>query len=598
MAGKSEADSGALAHILQRLLTEESQKLSSYIHNSHRDLAARLELHVLRWGVAAAQCRDLDDLTAMGMEPEMKKGTFTGMSLQPSFDTVDNTDDGRPLEEESFQGATTWSKVLQPTFDSAIPSLENTFAEGEFPQLRTDDELLHATVIANTQADQDHVCRELSTASQDVESYGRTTSRTSNKAPIRIRSQSGLESHTPWAKKVVSHPMFELSFTGLIFFSALCMGLEQQYQGIDAGYRLQARGFRRSAEETWPWAGGFILFSEMFFGVVFTVEVILKVAVFRLDFCRSLWNIYDTLIVACWLIQNLRLLSVFLPPSMLRLARLGRLMRLLRFAKAFQVLDVLHLLARSLAACLSALLWSAVLVFILMLATAILLVFLLQSECENESIPVEGRLELYKYFGTFSSGFFSMYEITMGNWVPISRTIIENVSDWYIIFVVVYRTLVGFAVLKVVTAIFNAETFRVMQCDDDVMLMHKERQIVTHTRRMEQLLLEGDDSGDGVLTIDEFKDLMADKRVQKWLAAQEIELKDVEVAFSLIDLSGDGSVSAEELVRGLARLKGAARSVDVLTMMQKLQRIESTVEKMEGELSMHSSAAFSSGNVS
>eukprot|EP00929_Paragymnodinium_shiwhaense_P110682 TRINITY_DN7787_c0_g1_i1.p1 TRINITY_DN7787_c0_g1~~TRINITY_DN7787_c0_g1_i1.p1 ORF type:complete len:557 (-),score=98.38 TRINITY_DN7787_c0_g1_i1:447-2117(-) len=407
-----------------------------------------------------------------------------------------------------------------------------------------------------------------------LESIIHTCTSGREKKEIKIR-EAAKHKKLSRAQALITHPLFELAFAIMIFCNALCMAFEQQYEGIDAGYKLQLGGFQRSAEDTWQDAESWFLVFETFFGCIFTIEVTIKLCVFGREFWLSLWNDYDLVIVACWLIQNLDMISsVGLPPLVLRLARLGRLLRLLRFAKAFQVFDVLRLLVRSMEACLTALMWSAMCVLLVMMGTTILMVSLLQEEINNEQIAYEARQDLYLYFGTFTRGFLSLFELTMGNWVPIARTMIEHVSEWYIVFIFFYRTLVGFAVLKVVTAIFNAETFRVTQTDDDVMIMHKERAIAIHTKRMQQLLLEGDASQDGHLTISEFSDLMADRGVKKWLAAQEIEFKDIEVAFALIDTSGDGRINAEELVRGLAALKGPAKSVDVLTMMHALTRIE------------------------
>eukprot|EP00929_Paragymnodinium_shiwhaense_P123291 TRINITY_DN9697_c0_g1_i1.p1 TRINITY_DN9697_c0_g1~~TRINITY_DN9697_c0_g1_i1.p1 ORF type:complete len:402 (-),score=64.15 TRINITY_DN9697_c0_g1_i1:73-1278(-) len=385
----------------------------------------------------------------------------------------------------------------------------------------------------------------------------------------------------PFGKRFINHPATELVFAGLIFFNALCMGLEQQYYSLDVAYRLQLTGSTQSAEDTWPYAERTLVAVEFGFGVAFTLEVILKIAIYRRDFHRSWWNLYDSAIISCWLIQSLDIFSVFMPPMVLRLVRAGRLLRLLRFAKAFQVFDVLHLLVRSLLACMTALMWSALFLLIVMMGAAILMVYMLQAECENEAIPLEGRLQLYSYFGSFTRGFFSLYELTMGNPIPISRAVIEHVSEWYMIVFILYRTFVGFAVLKVVTAIFNAETFRVTQTDDDIMLMHKERQIAIHAKRMQQLLLEGDDSQDGYLNMEEFQNLLADKRVKKWLLAQEVEVHHVRAAFEMIDASGDGRICPEELVRGIARLKGSARSVDVLMLMDKLSGIEALVHELE-----------------
>merc|ERR1712232_1351369 len=109
------------------------------------------------------------------------------------------------------------------------------------------------------------------------------------------------------------------------------------------------------------------------FGILFTLEVVVKVTVLRTSFVHSLWNLYDTIIVLLWLLQVSASFSMLISPFLLRLGRIGRFLRLLRFVKAFQIFDVLHLLVHSLHACMSALLWSMVLLSLLMLITGLIL---------------------------------------------------------------------------------------------------------------------------------------------------------------------------------------------------------------------------------
>eukprot|EP00929_Paragymnodinium_shiwhaense_P009491 TRINITY_DN11367_c0_g2_i1.p1 TRINITY_DN11367_c0_g2~~TRINITY_DN11367_c0_g2_i1.p1 ORF type:complete len:132 (+),score=20.87 TRINITY_DN11367_c0_g2_i1:3-398(+) len=120
--------------------------------------------------------------------------------------------------------------------------------------------------------------------------------------------------------------------------------------------------------------------------------------------------------------------------------------------------------------------------------------------------------------------------------------------------------------------------------------MERERQIKMHTVRMHHLLSEGDESQDGFLSLEEFHDLLADKRIQTWLSAQDIEVKDVDLAYRLIDEGGDGRVSTEELVRGFARLKGAAKSIDMLTVIHAFDRVESLLKRLDADLHARSSA--------
>eukprot|EP00929_Paragymnodinium_shiwhaense_P050577 TRINITY_DN25461_c0_g1_i1.p1 TRINITY_DN25461_c0_g1~~TRINITY_DN25461_c0_g1_i1.p1 ORF type:complete len:662 (-),score=113.44 TRINITY_DN25461_c0_g1_i1:411-2246(-) len=552
-----------VAALLQRLLAEERESLLQYVSTSHEALAMRVQEHLVEF----LQEESTEEPKEPAGSPKWPKRCDT--IKEPA------TDEPWPCSVEV---------VSDPTVVSLSPNLAGSGSTTE-PQSSLE---LDMEVIEQQELPQDGKavqCEDIPTrkdsqCSQSSLPSSPTMQKATSRASTIRQSDVKIES---WAERCIKNPLFESIFAVLILVSAVSMGLEQQYQGFDLAYKMSIPGYR-PAEETWPHARSLFLVAENFFGVVFTLEVVLKLVVLRVEFFRSFWNLYDTTIILFWIIQNLTLFAISVDPLVLRLARMCRLLRLLRFVKAFQVFDVLHLLVHSLLACMTALMWSMVFLMLVMIGTSIIMIYLLEDEVQNPNIPIDQRLLLYKYFGNFSNGLFSMYELTMGNWVNISRCVVDNVSEWFILFFVIYRTLVGFAVLKVITAIFNSETFRISQSDDAIMVMHKERQIAIHTRRMQALLLEGDESEDGYLSLEEFKDLLGDPRVLKWLAAQEIEVKDISLAFKMIDESGDGRISPEELVRGFSRLKGAARSIDIVTIMHAFHRLEVMMDRLEARV--------------
>ena len=44
---------------------------------------------------------------------------------------------------------------------------------------------------------------------------------------------------------------------------------------------------------------------------------------------------------------------------------------------------------------------------------------------------------------------YSMFEITLANWPPVSRLLAENVSEWFMLFGVLHKLAIGFAVVSV-----------------------------------------------------------------------------------------------------------------------------------------------------
>merc|ERR1712048_174930 len=120
------------------------------------------------------------------------------------------------------------------------------------------------------------------------------------------------------------------------------------------------------------------------------------------------------------------------------------LLRLLRLVKTVQVFDVLSLMMGSLQASATVLLWSIVLLFFIMLSSALFLQYMLEEYMLNEEHPQQDREDIYGYFGSFSRAFLTMFELTLGNWVPVTRLLNNNVSEWFGPFLLTYQALVAF----------------------------------------------------------------------------------------------------------------------------------------------------------
>merc|ERR1712151_1047632 len=117
---------------------------------------------------------------------------------------------------------------------------------------------------------------------------------------------------------------------------------------------------------------------------------------------------------------------------LLRLLCRLKLVRIARMIKTIQLLDSLQVLIGSISACTSVLVWSASVLGLTMSMISILLNALLMScmkaETEDCDITEDTRLQLYIYFGSFSRSMYTMFEVTLGNFVPVTRFLTENIS--------------------------------------------------------------------------------------------------------------------------------------------------------------------------
>merc|ERR1711972_939756 len=136
------------------------------------------------------------------------------------------------------------------------------------------------------------------------------------------------------------------------------------------------------------------------------------------------------MIVLVWFIGKMEN-KLPINPQLIRLTRLAKLVRLVRLVKKIQGLDSLFLMTTSLRGSASILGWTCCLLLVVLLLNALLLnQALIEFYFKNESVPLDKRMEVFRYFGTFTTSLFSMFELTLANWPPISRTLYENVSEW------------------------------------------------------------------------------------------------------------------------------------------------------------------------
>jgi Ca2+-binding EF-hand superfamily protein len=197
--------------------------------------------------------------------------------------------------------------------------------------------------------------------------------------------------------------------------------------------------------------------------------------------------------------------------------------------------------------------------------------------------PLEERQELYIFFGTFSRATFSMFELTFANWPPIARLLSERVSQWFMLFMMIYKMTLGFCLVGVVNGVFMQETLNVASLDDHIMLRKRSAAVNMLNEKMRRLFKSADTSEDGMLNREEVKGILEDKEVQKWMSGMEINVfvEDSERLFDLLDEDGSGELTLMELIKGVTKLRGNARSLDIQYMMNKVEHVEKICKQLE-----------------
>jgi len=268
--------------------------------------------------------------------------------------------------------------------------------------------------------------------------------------------------------------------------------------------------------------------------------------------------------VGFWYFETLSgSVSLPLDPMLLRLFRLVRLMRMVRLVRFFEKFDALYLMMTSIKGSIAALAWSSILLLVVQMMLALFIATILEGYLISDETDGD-KHKVYEYYGTFSRAMLTMFEITLGNWIPVTRVMMKNVTEAYVIFALIHKFIIGFAVVMVITGVFVQETMKVAQTDNTIMLRQRERASKLHVKKISALFAVADSDGSGRLDAEEFAEVCADPSVKVWISAMGLDVSNASTVFEqLTHQLGVEDLSAEELVVGVSRLKGSARNMDM-----------------------------------
>lgn len=375
-----------------------------------------------------------------------------------------------------------------------------------------------------------------------------------------------LESFKMWLQS----NSYEFAMALLLCINVFFMAMEAQIAGLDIGYDLKVitKGRPPNVDE---WDLCFLI-ADVIFTALFALDVLVRICVLRRLFFELPMNYIDLAVSITSLVEMTvtELLTLPLSPVLFRLLRIGKLFRAIRMVHMTNMLASLHLLVKCLIASCNMLFWSFCLLTFLQCVAGLVISTLCRGFLQDESVNVELRQEVYLYFGTFSRTILTMFEILFANWGPPCRILVENVNEWFSIFFLFYRCVLGFAVLNVVNAVFVQQTMKTASTDEELAFKQKEKDVALYTRKVKSLFQTMDQSGDGAINLEEFAKLVKSPKLKFWMSQLELEYHDLLSLFEFLD-NGDGEITLMEFIEGAARLKGSAKALDIWRLETKIE---------------------------
>lgn len=372
---------------------------------------------------------------------------------------------------------------------------------------------------------------------------------------------------------------YELVMGLLIIANSISMFVEFEFQGYVVGHSLDYPRMQKPPEQVWPSAQHVFDTMNLAFTITFLVDIVLRIGFLRSEFFRLSFNWLDFLVVLCSVVEILFEELLPLDTVFIRLLRLGKVARAIRVVRQTEGMSSLIMLLKCVQASFNTLCWSLSFIVVLQCIAGMVISQVVSQYMMDDTISLEARRAVFRYYGTFTSTFLTMFEVLLANWAPAARILVDNISDIWVYVFVVYRCVVGFAILNVVNAVFIQQTMRVAQADQELIIKQRIRAEAAYASKMRQFFEKLDTNHSGFLTWEDFNAALQQPELRSWMATLDLESYDLVNLFHLID-DGDGRITVAEFLEGAIRLRGLAKSVDLAQVLNTTRRLDAKMEAL------------------
>lgn len=310
---------------------------------------------------------------------------------------------------------------------------------------------------------------------------------------------------------------------------------------------------------------------ETIFGVIFTIELFLKIFAMGRDFLIEpdwKWNVFDSTLVFFQLtdmvleevLKDHQGNSMQQNVNLMRLLRVLRLLRILRLVRVVRFFTDLRMMIVSLASSLRPALYVLLLLFLFIYTVSVFLLILISDNPSSLDNP-----DLRPHFGSLLECILSLYKAMTGgiDWGDLQQPLVEEISPMMALLFSVYIAFTVLCMLNTITGVFVNSALR-----------SAERSQERETQGMINAVFRGADAdGDNTISWKEFFEALTDEKNVASMKSVDMDVDDAKGLFALIDTKGIGEIPLDEFVSGFLRLQGQARFKDVATLTYSNKRM-------------------------
>jgi len=353
------------------------------------------------------------------------------------------------------------------------------------------------------------------------------------------------------AANIVNKNSFDYVIAGLILANGIMIGIQTDYL----------------ARENMEDPPSIFHAVEIFFCIVFTGELALRLFAFQCKFfTMSWWNLFDFTIVSLQLLEIFMSLVAAGVGFSFNILRIRRLARVARLARALRLIGELRTIVSSIAGSVKPLFWTALLLFIIAYVFGVAVTQLVHMKTQTmreQGEPLPDNMDLY--WGNLGRAIFTLIQSITGgvDWGRVCQPLLESMGVEVVILITVYVLFSSLAMLNVVTGVFI----------DAVMENSKRAKEQCTFSAVHALMAELDINQDGVLSWEEFEAQLNKKEMKDFFRIVDVDISNAPGLFMILDKDGSGTIDAAELMEGCLRIWAPAKDLDVRMLSRDIYRL-------------------------
>lgn len=298
------------------------------------------------------------------------------------------------------------------------------------------------------------------------------------------------------------------------------------------------------------------------------------------------WHLFDLFLVVLSLEEVVRLVSPEITldggsnTGFLRILRIAKMMKLFRIVRLMRAFRELRLIWVSIIGSMRAIFWAMILLAVCMFLVGICLMqaasshlnMRLRNEEWGGQQVSEDSLLVIRYWGSMLTAMNTLYMcVTNGaDWEDIARTLRPIGWGYYALFLF-FIFFYNCVVTNTLTSLFVEATMTNAEKDHAAIIETQMENFHKYVSKLEKWFRSLDVDESGKVSYEEFCNGLNDPSALAFASTLGVEITDLKQFFMVLSEGGTRDVDIETFVLGCIKMRGAAKSMDVVALQEEIR---------------------------